>query len=298
MGKKILCIYYSQSGQITEVVTSFFKSFSSDSVDIVRVKPISDFPFPWTSPTFFDAMPESVLGVPVELEPFDLKETRYDLVVLAYQPWYLSPSIPATSILKHRAVKQVLANTPVVTVIVSRNMWLNAQEKVKVLLAEADAKLVGNIALVDRHPNLVSVVTILYWMMGGKKDRYLGLFPMPGVSQKDIDLCAVYGQTVLKHLEENALTTLQPRLVEQKAVEVDYDYMFIEGRGGRIFPIWANLIGKKQKKRAFLLRLFKWELIIALFVLSPFLLLINRILLMPFNIGKLRRKKAYYLGLN
>ena len=39
------------------------------------------------------------------------------------------------------------------------------------------ANLVGNIALVDKHPNPVSFVTIFYWMLTGKKEKYLKHIP-------------------------------------------------------------------------------------------------------------------------
>ena len=40
-------------------------------------------------------------------------------------------------------------------------MWAFAQEKVKVLLKDVDANLVGNIALTDRNINLISVITVV-----------------------------------------------------------------------------------------------------------------------------------------
>src|SRR4051812_43106387 len=162
MSKKILVLYYSQSGQLTEVINSFIIPFSGAniSVEVVRVKPKNDFEFPWASDRFFDAMPETVLAKPVALESFQFKEPSYDLVVFAYQPWYLSLSIPANSILNEPQVKNILKNTPVVTLIAARNMWLSSQEKLKKILKEAGANLVGNIALVDKNSNVVSAITI------------------------------------------------------------------------------------------------------------------------------------------
>jgi hypothetical protein len=45
-------------------------------------------------------MPECILGVPPEIEPpgFDPIEP-FDLVVLAYQVWFLSPSLPVQGFL-------------------------------------------------------------------------------------------------------------------------------------------------------------------------------------------------------
>lgn len=66
-------------------------------------------------------------------------------------------------------------------------MWIMAQEKVKKLLVANHAKLVGNIALVDRNLNYISVITIVHWLMGGKKTKMLGIFPKPSVSDNDIE---------------------------------------------------------------------------------------------------------------
>lgn len=104
---------------------------------------------------------------------------KYDLIIFAYQVWFLSPSIPANSFLKSDYGKKMLANTPVVTINGSRNMWIMAQEKVKTLLKNANSNLVGNIALVDRAPNLISVITIVKWMFSGEKKTF-GHFSVAG----------------------------------------------------------------------------------------------------------------------
>lgn len=299
MNKKVLAIYYSQSGQLTEVVNSFVKPFleAGVSVEVVRVKPVNDFAFPWNSKRFFDAMPESVLAQPAPLENFELKQSQYDLIVFAYQPWYLSLSIPANSILANPKFKSVLKNTPVVTLIGARNMWISSQEKLKKILNEAGAKLVGNVALVDKNSNLVSAVTILHWMMGGKKTQYLGVFPKPGIQDEDIANTQNFGKTVLGFLQKGNFEGLQQQLVEQKALEVKYNLMFIEERAPRLFSIWANIIAKRKNRQAWLV-VFKYYLLFALFIVAPVVLTVNTLLFRPFFTKKAARKKNYYLGLS
>src|SRR6185312_4517916 len=113
------------------------------------------------------------------------------------------------SLLQHPAFIPVLKNTPVVTISGCRNMWINAQEKMKLHLKNAGANLVGNIALVDEHNNYVSLVTILYWMLTGKKDRKWGIFPKPGVADEDIANSAIFGETVKEHLQKQEWSGLQ-----------------------------------------------------------------------------------------
>lgn len=299
MNKKVLAIYYSQSGQLEEILNNFTAPLvvAGVSVEKVHIKPEEPFDFPWTSERFFDAMPESVLGTRVALAPFEFKESQYDLVILAYQPWYLSPSIPTTSILMEPKVRDILANTPVLTLIGSRNMWLNAQEKVKKSLKEVNANLVGNVALFDRNNNSVSAITILYWMLTGKKDRFLGIFPRPGVAEKDIIQVSTHGAIVLDFLQQGSWEKLQERLVEAKAVEVKSDLLFIEERAKRLFAMWANLI-IKRKNRGLWLKLFKYYLVIALFIVAPIVVTTNNIFFKPFVRKKIHKKKQYYLAVN
>ena len=167
----MLAVYYSQSGQMRRILERVLAPLVAAGVEVVwaPLEPVPAYPFPWPVGEFFDAFPETVAGIPCALRPpsFD-PDGQYDLVVLGWQPWFLSPSIPAASFLRG-AARQVLAGRPVVTVVGARNMWLVAQEEVKRLVRAAGGRLVGNIALADRAPNLVSAVTILRWMLRGRR---------------------------------------------------------------------------------------------------------------------------------
>jgi hypothetical protein len=295
MNKKVLVLYYTQSGQLADVVNCFVRPLEQAGVTVekLRIKPVNDFSFPWSSARFFDAMPESVLAKPVELQAIELKETKYDLVVFAYQPWFLSPSIPANSALLHPSIKSILKDTPVITLIAARNMWLNAQQKVKAILKNAGANLVGNIALVDRNGNLTSVVTILHWMLSGKKDKYLGIFPVPGVSETDIEHTSVFGKTVLEFLQPGDWTGLQQTLLTQQAVEINSNLMFVEERAGRLFNIWANLVNNAKNRAAWLV-VYKYYLLFALFIVAPVVLTVYSVFFKPFLQKSINHKKLYY----
>lgn len=298
MRKKILVLYYSQTGQLADIVNSFIAPFTEAgvAVETVRIKPTNEFDFPWTSKRFFDAMPESVLAIPSPIEKVELKESKYDLVVFAYQPWYLSLSIPANSVFQSNEVKKIVKNTPVVTLIGARNMWLSSQEKLKKILKELDANLVGNIALVDKNSNSISAITILHWMMNGKKTKYLGVLPKPGVADEDIANTKVFGKTVLEFLQRGNFDGLQHELANQGAVDIKPDYMIIEKLAPRLFLIWANLIIKRKNRAAWLV-VFKYYLLFALFIVAPVVLTINAILFRPFSRKSIAEKKLYYQGL-
>ncbi|GAB3932710.1 hypothetical protein [Mucilaginibacter myungsuensis] len=299
MTKKVLAIYYTQSGQMTDIITQFTSPLveSGADVDIVSVKPVVDYNFPWTGSRFFSVMPDCQLGVPTELHDFQLKHDSYDLVILAYQPWFLSPSIPSNSIIQHPKFRAVVKDTPVVTISAGRNMWLNAFDKIKLLLADAGANFIGNVALVDTNPNFVSFVTIFYWMLTGKKERYLNIFPKPGVSDEDIARTSVYGGILAERLAQNNWDGLQQELVDAGAVKIKYPLMVIEGKAGIIFKVWANFIAKRKNKMPWITA-FKYYLFIALFLGAPILLTLDAIFLRPFTQKGIRAKKQHYLLLN
>lgn len=299
MQKKILAIYYSQSGQLEEIIDCFTAPLveSGVSVEKVNVKLQNDYAFPWTTKSFFSVMPDCVLGVPAELAPFTLKESSYDLIILGYQAWFLSPSIPFNSLIQHPTVRLVLKNTPVITITGARNMWVNAFEKVKKLVRETDAKLVGNIALVDKHLNLVSIFTIFHWMLSGKKDKYLHIFPKPGVSDADIANTKIFGTIVLPYLQKNEWDGMQAVLISKKAVVLKYHLMFIESKAGVMFKLWANFIAKKKKKTVWLAA-FKYYLLIALFIAAPIVFVIDLLVFKPFLSKYVNSKKEFYLKLN
>lgn len=297
--KKILLVYYSQTGQLKDIVHQFSAPFIEEGmeVEIKGIEPKEKYTFPWSGKRFFNVMPESVLGVPVPLKKIQFNHSSYDLIVLAYQPWFLSPSIPANSLLNNPDFIKILKGSNVITLIGSRNMWISAQERVKVMLKEAQANLVGNIVLKDRHDNLASAVSILHWMLNGKKEKYLGIFPLPGISDEDIKQATVYGKIINKRIKENNYLSLQDELVKNGAVEVKTNLMFIEPRAKKIFTIWAKAIVKK-KNRALWLQFFKYYLIIALFAVSPVVIVIYKLFIQPFSGRDIKNKKEYYLGVN
>lgn len=296
MRKKILAVYYTQSGQMAEIIDTFTAPLIAGgaSVEKVVIKPLENFDFPWTGKRFFSVMPACVLGIPSPLEPLSFKETKYDLIIMAYQPWFLSPSIPNNSLLQSPQFKLLLNGTPVVTISAARNMWINAFVRIKKMLADAGANLVGNIALVDKHPNVVSFITIFYWMLSGKKERYLNIFPKPGVDEADIRNTAVFGHIVNDHLAKSDWQTLQDELLKQNAVVINYKLMFIEARAKPIFAVWAKFISKRKNQVPWL-SAFKYYLFIALFLGAPVLLTLDAILLKPFSSARIKRTKLKYL---
>lgn len=298
--KNVLVIYYTQSGQLESIAQNIAKPFlQAENINVTfhEIQLENPFPFPWNKDAFFDAFPESFLQIPTALKPVpeEILNTKYDLVLFHYQVWYLSPSIPINSFLKSDEAKKILNNTPVITISGSRNMWIMAQEKIKTLLKEANSQLVGNVALVDRVGNLISVITIVEWMFSGVKKKYLGIFPLPGVSEKDINESPKFGEVILSAFNENNLHHLQPKLVEIGAVKISPYLVTVDKTANKIFNKWSNLIFKNQKNRKKLLKVFNVYLFLAIWLISPIVYILH-LISYPFKLKTIKRETQYYQG--
>jgi len=297
--KKILVIYYTQTGQIKKITDSILSVVKESGIEIeyAEICPVPAFPFPWGSDNFFQAFPETVKAIPCKIEPLKNKSNDYDLIILAYQPWYLSISIPVHSFLQSAEAKKLFLNKPVITIIGCRNMWIMAQEKVKKLLADSKANLIGNIVLVDKASNLLSVISIVQWLLKGKKEKYLGIIPEAGVSEKDITNASHFGVPITQAIQSDDFVNLQNKLNSLGAVKIKSDLLFFEKNGSRIFSIWANFILKKgnygDAKRTIWLRFFKYYLLAALFVITPIISLIY-LILSPFIYFLTKKEINYY----
>lgn len=291
---KILVLSFSQSGQLNNIINRILSPLKSHSIEFVDIIPKESFPFPWSSLAFFDIMPDCVLEHPIEFSLSKEIDDSYDLVVLGSQPWFLSPSLPVTSLLKSEQFGKAVKNKPVLMISGARNMWLNAQISINKGVKAAGGEIVGNIPVCDTTNNYISALTIVYWMFTAKKDKMFGLFPVPGVQPKEFDKLEKYGEIIDSHIENNDLSSLQTSLVDNGAVKVPIDILFIERKAKRIFKVWANIIDKSRKKTALrrvLINLFIVYLIIALFIVAPILLLIYYVLFLPFTIKKLNKDR-------
>jgi hypothetical protein len=247
MEKRVLIIHYSQTGQLSEIANKFCSGLESGSikVDQLKVEAVPDFPYPWNRLAFFNTFPESVFGIPMPIKTSENDEAAdYDLIVLAYTVWYMAPSIPINSFLQSDKAKALLKGKKVVTLIGARNMWVVAHERMKGILKGLNAKLIGNIALVDRNPNLISIVTIIRWMFYGKKNPFWG-FPRAGILQKDIDGASKFGEIVEQVLVEDQTETLNDQLLESGAVNIDPALLILEKRASKIFKHYGNFIRAK-----------------------------------------------------
>ncbi|MCV4343167.1 dialkylrecorsinol condensing enzyme [Pseudomonas capsici] len=243
--KRILVVYFSQTGQLKRVADSFVRALIEDSrvfVEFEELAPLKPYPFPWSFIEFFDQFPEAAYLYPPPMRPFKVDiNTRYDLVILAYTVWFLSPSPPVTAFLKSAEGKTILRDTAVITLITCRNMWMQAQEQVKKLLLQANARLLDNVVLTDRGSALKTLVTTPRWMFTGNREAFWGVFPRAGLTEEDILSAQRFGKVLLLELVKGRMQQSSPLLKGLKAVRVDPRLIDSEKFARRSFLLWGKL---------------------------------------------------------
>lgn len=298
---KVLVVYYTQTGQLKRIIDHVLAPLAN-SVDITyeELVPVQPFPFPWGKQQFYDTMPETVQDMPRGIRPLEVDvNAHFDLVLLAYQPWFLSPSQPTAAFLQSEAAARLLKGKPVITLLGSRNMWLNAQERVKNYLHRMGANLVGNIVLVDKSPNLVSLITILRWAFKGKKEatRFL---PQAGVQENEIITSGRFAGPIARALETRQWESLHPELMSLDAVELLPNLVLLENNGISAFRFWAKFISAKggpgAAARQGRVTMYRSLLLVGIFVLTP-ITLISSFIKLNLKRNELKREVEYYKGI-
>lgn len=245
MSKRVLVVYYSQSGQLENVLTAMLHPLIvADTVEVTMLplRPTEDFSFPWSFWKFFDAFPESVYCDALPNLSFELiNPESFDLIIIGYQPWFLSPSLPMSAFMKSNQAKVILKNKPVITVIGCRNMWIEAQKSMKELLVSCEARLIDNVVLSDQSGPLESFITTPRWMLTGKRESFWGL-SAAGISDDVIQKSSRFGEAILAGLISNSEVKNTPMLCGLGAVCVDPRFIASEKIGKRSFRIWGKLI--------------------------------------------------------
>lgn len=182
---KVLLVQYSLSGETSHATEQFLQGFQSEWMGEVKVvtqsiQPDPAFSFPWTFWDFFDVLPETLHATPWQrsvVKPIIEEEeeadtTSFDLLVLGWQTWYLSPSLPVRLALEDPHYQALLNQKCKQAVLIGthRNMWHHASTRLCRSLATncPNVKLVGDINFCQSSPFLVSVVETLQRQLQGK----------------------------------------------------------------------------------------------------------------------------------
>lgn len=299
--KKILVIYFTQTGQARKAIDAVLKPFLESGeyqVSYELIKPLKEFAYPWKYNEFMDAFPENVQEVACPIQPLKTSpDEHFDLIIISYQPWFLSVCRPIMSFLQSNEADLLLKDKKVITIINCRNMWMGAQEKMKRKLKKLQANLVGNIVFPDHHANLTNLITVLAFELKGVKEKFMGIFPKYGVDDKDLEKGHIAGEHIKNALEKSDFGKLQEQFVHLGLVEVKANLIIMEGRGQALFPLYAKYITKKggegSEARKTRVKIFGILLPTVIFIFSPIITIIAR--LTPFlAASKIKKQMAYY----
>lgn len=286
--KRVLVVSYSQSGQLSDIVAALVRPLVAAGLrlhhEVLRPQPA--FPFPWPFFAFLDVFPESVRLDPrpnqaLALDDADgADEADFDLVILAWPVWYLSPAQPVSAFLQSAAAKRLLGGRPVVSVVACRNMWLSAFDTLKTLVAEAGGRLVDHVAFTDESPALATFITTPRWMFTGRRDRFFGL-PPAGVNAQQTAGAARFGTALAQALARDEEKHDQPMLGGLCAVKVAPHLILSERAGRRAFQVWSGLIRRcgraGQRRRIPALVLFLIYLVVLIVTVVPLNLALQRL---------------------
>lgn len=296
--KKVLVLYYSQTGQLKRVLDSFVSTLGSESVKIEKraIEPKVKYPFPWSFYDFFDEFPESVYMDSCELNELQNIDDDYDLIILGYTVWYMSPSIPVTSFLKSAQAKSIFKDKPVVTVVACRDMWILAQERMKTMLNELDARVIDHVALTDQGGSVKSLVALPVWMLSGEK-QYFSFLPPAGIKEEDINNCSRFGERLKSKLSEDKEKGNEAMLQGLGAAVVNAKLIATEKIASRSFLVWGKLIKFSGAKHSFgrkvTITIYVVFLLALIFTVIPINIIARKILNI-FQKEKLRKMEALY----
>src|SRR5215470_11518982 len=119
MVKKVLAVHFSQTGQAAALLESIVQPLR-EQPDVALTRIALDcqpsFPFPWPFWRFLDTFPETVHLAPPPLPHLPLHgDEEFDLIILAYPVWFLSPPPPLTAFLQHPRAQAALRGRAVIT---------------------------------------------------------------------------------------------------------------------------------------------------------------------------------------
>ena len=294
---RILVIYYSQSGEVARATETFAAELEAGGHELTfaPIAPVTSYPYPWRSVRrFFDAMPESVLGLPPEIQPpqFDPR-ARFDLAIVAYPVWFLSPA-PALQGFFRTEHAAVLRDTDVLTVTVSRAMWHRASERMKGLLVTRGARHTDNVVVTHQGSALATLISTPRALLFGKRDRLLGIFPEAGTSSGDLERVRRLGAVVASRLSTSR-TPGRPLLVGEPAVTVTRWLIVPELLASYCFRAWAGALWRMGTMhpalRAAGVYGFASFLVLLILVVLPVTLLVT-LLLRPVLAGWLNARAA------
>lgn len=293
--KRVLVLYFSQSGDVADVTKAFIDPIREQpdvKIHMERLRPIEDYPFPWGSITrLMSVFPECHHGGGNGIQPLTISpDEQYDLIILAYQVWHLAPSLPFQDFFKTEYAR-LLKETKVITLCVCRNMWHSGSETMKRLVRDAGAMHLDNIVASHQGPPMATFVSVPRLLLFGRRDRLWNIFPPAEISSEDINHITTLGNEVAARLYKLDEGSPGPLLLGKGAVRVKRQYIVPELIGYYLYVVSSRVIQFfdrfGSKVRPFVIFLFTLNLLLSIVVGIP-AMVFTMILLYPLLFFKIQ----------
>lgn len=267
--KRVLVLHWSQSGQLRRLMDSFVAPIAAVGHDVHQVElvPVEPFPFPWSVARFFGMHPETVLERPKPIHPLDIPPGEWDLIVLAGQVWFLSPSMPLCAFLKGPQAG-VLRGRRVLVLLGVRNMWVRGFRRIVSLVEAAGGNVTDRVVGIAAGPVFASYFSTLFWMLTGRKKTVA--LPEAGLGADTFARVATHGEVVAAKLAVSGPG--EPLLAGIPTAPISFNHAFGEQIMGILFSAIALVLGTLTRPGGALRAASAW-LLMAFIVGSVFLLL-------------------------
>ncbi|MBL8827466.1 MAG: hypothetical protein JNM18_10860 [Planctomycetaceae bacterium] len=295
--KRVLALYYSQSGDVARVAESFLLAWHNAAdveITVRRIEPVRPYPFPWGNLLrLLSVFPECHCGGGPGVKPIELpSDQHYDLVIFAYPIWFLSPALPVQDFLNSTDAT-VLRDRPVITICVSRNMWHSGSQTMKRRLRELGARLLDNIIVTHQGSALATFVSVPRLLLFGKRDRLFGIFPPAQIAESDLDRVKQLGTIVAAQLPEVTPERTAPLLAGRGAVRIKPLLIIPERLGFHMYGLVSRWVVAAQQLGPWARRVAMWMFLLELLFMVLFvvpLMMLGTILLYPLLAPWLRRE--------
>jgi flavodoxin len=204
---KVLALYYSLTGQTGVVMQAVIDALRAGGHDVVEERLDVDPPFSfpadpeWLTDLLRKALTSQWPVLPLKPLSVDLT-APYDVILLGYQPWYLTPSVPIHSFLKSPEAS-VVSGKAVIGIVSCRAMFGRAGELFKAWVEERGGRLIEQRAFVDQDHRPTNALSLFHYLKYGRSlTRFpFGLFMKPyGVGNVGIGLAKAYGESLSQRL--------------------------------------------------------------------------------------------------
>jgi len=279
--KKILVIYYSNSGDVKSVLASLLQPLQAASFEVTwqPLSPIPPYPFPWQGGRFFEVFPDALGGdlpllAPLEFDP----DTDFDLVIIGWQVWFLRPSPPIQAFFRSHHAK-VLSGKRVIAVGCSRQMWRSAYLHLTKEVTDRGGHLMDNIAVTHRG-GFSTFITTPHMLTTGKRDGVLFL-PGTELDPASVGTHSELGRRIRDASERWRDLQSGGLLRGLETAKYAENYALAEKIGNAYMCAWgyaARLIGGRGTwSRSIAARVFGLLLLLLILIIVPITLILTSI---------------------